>query len=138
MLASGVDLSRYVLVCVALGVLLALGLWLLRRGVAGTLRRRAARRSLGVLDVLPLGRNKRLVVVRCYDRSFLIGVGEKELSCMAELERAEPEGPSEVPAAVSGAPREDFAAALAREVVPAPPKDPAEVARQLLRGGLLG
>jgi len=84
--ATGPDLTRYALVCaLSIGALLALA-WVFRRHVAGQLRTRAARRSLQVLDVLPLSGKQKLVVVRCYDRSFLLGLGEKEVRSIAELE----------------------------------------------------
>jgi flagellar biogenesis protein FliO len=80
-----------------------------------------------VVDVLPLGGKQRLMVVRCYDRTFLIGLGERETSLVAELDSAaqveEPE--REAAAAPTGRPR--FAAAL--ETVTGP---------RLRPGGLLG
>ena len=87
--ASGPDLTRYLVVC---GLLLALFAALgfgFRRLLAGNLRGRAAKRSLQTLDVLPLGSKQRLAVVRCYDRSYLIGIGEKEISLLAELDADE-------------------------------------------------
>ena len=70
---AGPDLGRYLLVCFGL-LCLILGLaWVFRRFLAHHLTRRAAQRSLQVLDVLPLGGKQKLVVVRCYDRSFLSG-----------------------------------------------------------------
>ena len=90
---SGPDLTRYLLVCAALllgVVLLALGL---RRLAGKSLAARAARRSLQVMDVLPLGGRSRLAVVRCYDRTFLLGMGEREVSLVAELDPViEPDG----------------------------------------------
>lgn len=84
--AGGPDLTRYVLVCSAtIAALLALA-WLFRRTVAGQLKSRAARRSLQVLDVLPLSGKQKLVVIRCYDRSFLLGLGDKEVRSLAELD----------------------------------------------------
>jgi len=95
--ATGPDLTRYALVCaLSIGALLALA-WVFRRHVAGQLRTRAARRSLQVLDVLPLAGKQKLVVVRCYDRSFLLGLGEKELQTIAELETVAPQPASPVP-----------------------------------------
>ena len=49
-------------------------------------------RSLSVLDVLPLGGKRRLAVVRCYDRTFVLGLGDREISAIAELD---PVGPAE-------------------------------------------
>jgi flagellar biogenesis protein FliO len=84
----GPDLTRYVLVCATL--LLALGglAWLLRRTVVTAVRAQAGRRSLQVIDVLPLGGKQRLCVVRCYDRTFALGVGEKEIGLIAEIDAA--------------------------------------------------
>jgi len=86
--ATGPDLTRYLVVCAGvIAAMLALA-WVFPRAVGGRLRARAARRSLQVLDVLPLSGKQKLVVVRCYDRSFLIGTGEKEMSVIAELDVA--------------------------------------------------
>lgn len=82
---GGPDLSRYFLVCGLLVACIAI-LGLAFRGLfARTLKLRAAKRSLQVVDVLPLGGKQRLVVVRCYDRVFLLGQGDKELTRLAEL-----------------------------------------------------
>ena len=90
-LGSSFDMVRYLGVCAVVVVaILALG-WFLRRFLSGAMRARAAKRSLQVLDVLPLGRRQRLMVVRCYDRSFLVGAGEKELTRIAELDPHEGE-----------------------------------------------
>lgn len=91
--ATGPDLTRYGLVCaLSIAALLALA-WVFRRHVAVQLRARAARRALQVLDVLPLSGKQKLVVVRCYDRSFLLGLGEKEVRTIAELDAAAPPRP---------------------------------------------
>lgn len=84
--ADGPDLTRYLLVCGGLLALVAGLAWAVRRLLAGQLRARAARRSLQVLDVLPLGGKQRLAVVRCYDRTFLLGLGEKEVGLVSELD----------------------------------------------------
>lgn len=60
--------------------------WAFRRSVARFWRSRAAARSLQVLDVLPLGGKRQLTVVRCYDRTFALGLGEREVSLIAELD----------------------------------------------------
>ena len=84
----GPDLTRYVLVCAIL--LIALGglAWFLRRLVGGAARTSAGQRSLQVVDVLPLGGKQRVCVVRCYDRTFALGVGEKEIGLIAEIDAA--------------------------------------------------
>ena len=53
---------------------------------AGSVRGRAAKRALRVVDVLPLGGKKRLAVVRVYDRTFVLGLGDKEVSVVSELD----------------------------------------------------
>lgn len=83
---GGLDLSGYLWTC----GLLVLGIagigWGLRRILAGTVAARAAKRSLRVVDVLPLGGRKKLAVVSCYDRTFLLGLGDKEVGVVAELD----------------------------------------------------
>lgn len=105
---EGPDLTRYAVVC---GVLvLALGglAFGFRRMVAGAVRGRAAQRSLSIVDVLPLGGKQKLCVIRCYDRTFALGVGDKEVNLVAELDAViggseEQGGPDHVAAASTGA-----------------------------------
>ncbi len=85
-LDGGIDLLNYLLVCGLVLLLLGGLAYLMRRFVSGSVRRRAAKRSLRVIDVLPLSGRVKLVVVRCYDRSFLVGLGDKEVRAIAELE----------------------------------------------------
>lgn len=116
--AGGPDLTRYFAVCAIL-VLAILGLaYGFRRLIAGAVRAKAAGRSLQVLDVLPLGNKQRLAVVRCYDRTFALGLGEREVSLVAELDPVHGELRPAAPASTADA--HDFARALdgAR---PAPP-----------------
>jgi len=56
--------------------------------VGGAVKGSASRRSLQVLDVLPLGGKQRVCVVRCYDRTFALGVGDKEVALIAEIDAA--------------------------------------------------
>ena len=85
----GPDMTRYALVCAGLLLSILLLGWGFKRFVGSSLRRRAAKRSLAVLDVLPLGGRQKLVVVRCFDRNFLLGVGDKEVNAIAELDAEE-------------------------------------------------
>lgn len=88
---SGPDLTRYLMVC---GILLCaiLGLaWGFKRLVGGAMRTRAASRSLQMIDVMPLGGKQRVAVVRCYDRVFALGLGEKEVALIAEIDRVNTE-----------------------------------------------
>lgn len=57
-----------------------------RKLVLGGIKGRAAKRDLRVLDVLPLGGKRQLAVVRCYDRTFALGLGEKSVEMVAELD----------------------------------------------------
>jgi len=57
-----------------------------RRLLGSTWRTRAAKRSLSVIDVLPLGGRRQLVVVRCYDRTLALGLGDRDVSLLAELD----------------------------------------------------
>jgi flagellar biogenesis protein FliO len=142
-LGSGPDLTRYFLVCGA-SILAMLALaFVFRRTVARHLRVRASKRSLQVLDVLPLSGKQKLVVVRCYDRSFLLGVGDKELRSIAELELE----PAPIPAAEPIQPPKTlpaFAALLKKELLSRPaPVEPATPQRELtpaargLEGGII-
>lgn len=117
--ATGPDLTRYLVVCTGTILALLAAAWLFRRYLAGRLRVRAAKRSLQVLDVLPLSGKQKLVVVRCYERSFLLGLGEKEVRAIAELDVTPDVTPdsrpaSEAPASSFGLP---FSAALTDELV---------------------
>jgi flagellar biosynthetic protein FliO len=118
---SGPDLTRYLVVCtLSIGALIALG-WCLRRFGARHMKARAARRSLQVLDVLPLGAKQKLVVVRCYDRSFLLGLGEREVRSIAELELEVLPVPSAEPRSGGRKPAAPFPEALAHELLRAGP-----------------
>jgi flagellar biogenesis protein FliO len=84
--SNGPDLTRYVTVCgILLLAILALA-WGFKKLVGSAVRARASSRSLQVVDLLPLGGKQRLAVVRCYDRTFALGLGEKEVALVAELD----------------------------------------------------
>lgn len=121
--ATGPDLTRYFVVCALVIVALLAALWVFRRFVAERLKARAAKRSLQVLDVLPLSAKHKLVVVRCYDRSFLLGLGEKEVRSIAELDLESGERvPGSSPVVAASAPERSFATTLAGELVAQPPR----------------
>ena len=83
---SGPDLTRYLLVCGGLLIGIVVLAWGFRKLLADQLRARASRRSLALVDVLPLGGKRQLGVVRCYDRTFVLGLGEKDVRLIAELD----------------------------------------------------
>jgi flagellar biogenesis protein FliO len=93
---QGPDLSGYFTAVLLILGLIALVAFGFRKLVSGTVRERASKRSLQVVDVLPMGRKQRLSVVRCYDRTFLVGQGEKELTLISELDGVIGQ-PTEVP-----------------------------------------
>lgn len=137
---AGPDLTRYFAVCGGLLALVALVTYGFRRLIGRTLAVRAARRSLQVIDVLPLGGKQRLAVVRCYDRTFLLGVGDKEIASIAELDRAiEPQREL----APTRADLHGFARALERLRAPAraplgaPAQAPGKSATETAGGGVL-
>ena len=84
--SSGPDLTRYLIACAGLILLLGGLAWVARRYLSSTLKARAGRRALQVLDMLPLGGKQRVCVVRCYDRTFALGVGDKEVGLIAEID----------------------------------------------------
>lgn len=131
---SGPDLTRYLLVCGFL-ILLIVGLGFgFRRLVGGTIRARAAKRSLETLDVLPLGSKQKLAVVRCYDRNFLIGIGEKNPCLIAELDPSVDPVPSVAPAPPApraAAPTTPHPASDPEIPTPATPRTTAEFLREL-------
>jgi flagellar biogenesis protein FliO len=106
---EGPDWNRYVLVCALLLVVLGFLAWGLRALVAGSVKVGAARRSLQVIDVLPLGGKQRVCVVRCYDRTFALGVGDKEVGLIAEIDAA-----ASMPKEIAPAPGAAFGAVLSR------------------------
>jgi flagellar biogenesis protein FliO len=85
---AGPDWNQYVLVCAALLGALGALVWGMRALVARSGRFGAVRRSLRVVDVLSLGGKQRVCVVRCYDRTFALGVGDKEVGLIAEIDAA--------------------------------------------------
>jgi|GEM_PF-1519573 len=83
---GGVDVTRYLLACLIVIGLLCVGAWFLARLGKGGMGARGRKRSLAVVDVLALGRKQKLCVVRAYDRTFVLGLGEREVSVVAELD----------------------------------------------------
>jgi flagellar biogenesis protein FliO len=135
--AAGPDLGRYLTLSAIL--ILAIGglAWGFRKLVARGVRQRAGQRSLQLLDVLPLGGKQRLCVVRLYDRTFALGVGEHGVSAIAELDPVIGEERAE------GSARRSFAGALAESATVESAARaqagaaPAPRARELRRGGVL-
>lgn len=83
---AGVDVTRYLVACLIVIGLLCIGAWFLARMGRGGVAARGRKRSLQVVDMLPLGRKQRLCVVRAYDRTFVLGLGEREVSMVGELD----------------------------------------------------
>jgi len=88
------DLGRYLTTCgLLVGLIVLLG-WAFRRFVAGALKKRARARSLQIIDMLPLGGRQKLCVVRCYDRTFVLGLGA-DVHVVAELDAESVDAPAE-------------------------------------------
>ncbi|MFT5200137.1 MAG: flagellar biogenesis protein FliO [Planctomycetota bacterium] len=84
---QGPDLTRYFAVLGGVAVILVLSAIGIRRLVSkGGLGLKGSRRSLEIVDVLPMGSRRQVAVVRCYDRTFALGMGEKTVSLLAELD----------------------------------------------------
>lgn len=118
---AGVDMTRYAMVCIGL-VIAILGLaWAFRRVISGNLRGRANRRSMQVIDMLPLGGKRQLAVVRCYDRTLVLGLGERDVSLVTELDADQDvEGSLErlIPAQAATKNKEEAATPLATATTP--------------------
>lgn len=127
------DLSMLMGVAAVLVVLIGGLAYAFRRVVLVQLKQRASGKDLAVLEVLPLGGKRQLAVVRCYDRTFALGLGEKDVALVAELDRDAIERDRELRAESTAAPAasridEAFRARLAsakaqllgsRDVIPA-------------------
>ncbi|MFT5284422.1 MAG: flagellar biogenesis protein FliO [Planctomycetota bacterium] len=86
----GPDLNQYLLISAGMVILVGGIGWFFQRTMSGSIRARANKRSLRVLDVLPMGGKKKLAVVRVYDRTFVLGLGDKEISIVSELDPSVP------------------------------------------------
>ncbi|MBM3975660.1 MAG: flagellar biosynthetic protein FliO [Planctomycetes bacterium] len=86
-LPTGPDLTRYLLVCGALIAAILVLAWGFRRLIASTTQRGLDRRGMKIVDMLPLGGKQRVAVVKCYDRTFVLGLGDKEVHLVGELDR---------------------------------------------------
>ena len=118
---AGVDMTRYTMVCVGLVVAILGIAWAFRRVIQGNLRGRANRRSMQVVDILPLGGKRQLAVVRCYDRTLVLGLGERDVSLVTELDADQDvEGSLEklIPAQSATKNKEEAAAPLAAATTP--------------------
>lgn len=118
---AGPDLGWMATVVAIILVCILATAWGVRRFVGSAWRSRAGRRQLRVVDVLPLGGRRQVVVVRCYDRTFALGLGDKEVSLVAELDPAFVEPAAEPGAGVRPELRaraEEFRGLLLRAVRP--------------------
>lgn len=85
---GGPDLTWLMGVVAMLLAAIAAMAFCFRKVVMGSMNNRAAKRDMRILDVLPLGGKRQLAVVRCYDRTFALGLGEKSVELVAELDDA--------------------------------------------------
>jgi flagellar biogenesis protein FliO len=135
---AGADMAQYFGVCVVLIALIVLGGVGFKRLFAKSLSARAAKRSLQVLDVLPLGGKQRLAVVRCYERTYIVGLGDKELCLVGELDtQATPELAAKHATPLPFDADQSAFQRLLQLARPRPPAKPAASAT-LESGGILG
>jgi flagellar biogenesis protein FliO len=84
---QGPDLTRYFAVLGGVAFILVMtAIGLRKLASKGSFGLKGSKRSLEIVDVLPLGSRRQLAVVRCYDRTFALGLGEKSVSLLAELD----------------------------------------------------
>ena len=85
--AQGPDLTRYFAVLGGVALVLLLLAFGLKRLVSNsTLGLRKGRKGMQVVEVLSLGSRRQVAVIRCYDRTFALGLGEKSVAVIAELD----------------------------------------------------
>ncbi|MEM1449979.1 MAG: flagellar biosynthetic protein FliO [Planctomycetota bacterium] len=100
-----------------------------RKLLTGAIKARSSRRDLRVLDVLPLGGKRQLAVVRCYDRTFALGLGERSVDLVAELDTEAVDVDREAASSRTSAFEQRLAAARTRLLgvheITAPKADPA-------------
>ncbi len=123
--AQGPDLTRYfaVLGGVAL-VLILLAVGLKRLVSHSTFGIGRQRKGMQVLEVVSLGARRQMAVVRCYDRTFALGLGEKQVALIAELDSELVQHESATPEAV---PSEELRPRARRQRPAAPAKPQAPV-----------
>ncbi len=109
--APAPDLFRYALSMTAVIGLLICALYGIRSWTRKAGRSGRAGRTLEILEALPLGGSKRVCVLRCGERRFLVGLGDKELCALGEL--------GEVEADATPVASADLKAA---ELIPLPPE----------------
>lgn len=127
------DLTWLMSVAAVLVVVIGCIAYGFKKLVAGSLKARASRRDLAVLDVLPLGGKRQFAVVRCFDRTFAIGLGERDVSLIAELDhdaiakdKAEPRAGDPFQSRLEAAKAQLLAV---RDLVPSPRRQAAPPAR---------
>lgn len=83
--APAPDLFRYALSLTVVIGLLICALYGIRSWTRNAGRSGRAGRTLEILEALPMGGSKRVCVLRCGERRFLVGLGDKELCALGEL-----------------------------------------------------
>ncbi|MCP5022200.1 MAG: flagellar biosynthetic protein FliO [bacterium] len=110
---QGPDLSRYFAVLGGVAVMLTLTAFGLRKLISkGSFGLKGAKRSLEIVEVLPLGSRRQIAVVRCYDRTFALGLGEKSVSLLAELDAEMVQNENKKTPGAQQAPQNRFASGL--------------------------
>jgi flagellar biosynthetic protein FliO len=107
------DFTQYGILILSLLAAIAFLAWAFKRFLGGSLLRKADARALQICDVLPLGTKQKLCVVRCYDRSFFLGVSDRQVDLIAELDAAAI-GERETPVPLEAKQKDAFLRALKR------------------------
>lgn len=111
--ADSPDFTQYGILILSLLAAVGFLAWAFKRFFAGSLLRKADERALQIRDCLPLGGKQKLCVVRCYDRSFFLGVSDRHVDLIAELDAAAI-GEHEAPLPLEAKHKDAFLRALKR------------------------
>lgn len=119
------DLTQYGILIASLLAAVAFLAWAFKRFVGGSLIRKADERALQICDVLPLGGKQKMAVIRCYDRSFFLGISDHHIDLIAELD-ANAIGVNDKPMPLAAKHKDAFLRALQKvqAVAPAPQPEP--------------
>lgn len=89
-----VPTDRLIIVFLVIGGLIYLTYFGLRRYVSWSRDSRAKKRSVGVIDSIPLGGKRCVTVTRVYDRILVLGVGEDSITLLTEINEEGMEKPA--------------------------------------------
>lgn len=117
------DLTQYGILIASLLAAVAFLAWAFKRFIGGNMIRKADERALQVCDVLPLGGKQKMAVIRCYDRSFFLGISDHQIDLIAELD-ANAIGANDKPMPLAAKHKDAFLRALQKVQAVAPAPEP--------------